>query len=287
MQTIEKYGITTFCAPPTVLRMLIQEDLTAYEFKFRQCVAAGEPLNPEIIEKWKQGTSTLIRDGYGQTETTCLVANIPNASVKYGSMGKPTFLYDIVIADDEGQEQSPLEEGNICIKMSDKNVNGVFIEYLGDKDRMKQVFKHQLYYTGDKAYKDEDGFIWFVGRDDDVIKASDYRIGPFEVESVLIEHAAVVEAAVVASPHILRGYSVKAFIILSEGQKPSKDLAEALFEFYEQNLAVYKIPRIIEFTEALPKTISGKIRRIELRANEAVSKQNKETKDLEFFHQKY
>lgn len=287
LQTIEKYGITTFCAPPTVLRMLIQEDLSAYKFKFRQCVAAGEPLNPEIIEKWKNGTGTLIRDGYGQTETTCLVANLPDATVKYGSMGKPTFLYDIVIADDEGHEQPPLEEGNICVKMSDHKENGVFIEYLGDTDRMKQVFKHGLYYTGDKAYKDEDGFIWFVGRDDDVIKASDYRIGPFEVESVLIEHASVVEAAVVASPHELRGYSVKAFIILSEGHEPSKDLAQALFEFCEQNLAIYKIPRIIEFTETLPKTISGKIRRIELRANEAVSKQNKETKASEFFHHKY
>ena len=171
--------------------------------------------------------------------------------------------------------------------MTHEKENGVFIEYLGDAQRMKSVFKHGLYYTGDKAYKDEDGYIWFVGRDDDVIKASDYRIGPFEVESVLIEHVSVVEAAVVASPHILRGYSVKAFVILSEGQTPSKELADALFEFCERNLAVYKIPRIIEFTEALPKTISGKIRRVELRANEAVSKQNMEVKTLEFFHSKY
>jgi acyl-coenzyme A synthetase/AMP-(fatty) acid ligase len=287
LRTIAQYGITTFCAPPTVLRMLIQEDLSAYKLQFRQCVAAGEPLNPEIIEKWKQGTGILIRDGYGQSETTCLVANMPNMPLKYGSMGKPTFMYDIVIADDEGNEQPLLEEGNICVKRASEKENGVFIEYLGDAERMKLVFKHGLYYTGDKAYKDEDGYIWFVGRDDDVIKASDYRIGPFEVESVLIEHASVVEAAVVASPHILRGYSVKAFITLGDGHKPNKALADAIFAFCEQNLAVYKIPRIIEFTEVLPKTISGKIRRVELRANEAVSKQNKEVKELEFFHPKY
>jgi acyl-coenzyme A synthetase/AMP-(fatty) acid ligase len=287
LQTIEKYGITTFCAPPTVLRMLIQEDLTVYKFKFKQCVAAGEPLNPEIIEKWKQGTGILIRDGYGQTETTCLVANLPNAVVKYGSMGKPTFLYDIVIADDDGKELPPLEEGNICVKMDAKKSNGVFLEYLGDAERMKSVFKHNLYYTGDKAYKDEDGFVWFVGRDDDVIKASDYRIGPFEVESVLIEHEAVVEAAVVASPHDLRGYSVKAFIILKNGFNPNKDLAETLFNFCETQLAKYKMPRIIEFTAALPKTISGKIRRVELRANEAVRKNKNEANHFEFFHSKY
>ncbi len=287
LRTIEKFGITTFCAPPTVLRMLIQEDLLAYKLKFKQCVSAGEPLNPEIIEKWKHGTGILIRDGYGQTETTCLVANMPNVPLKYGSMGKPTFMYDIVIADDEGYEQPLLEEGNICVRMTSEKENGVFIAYLVDVDRMKLVFKHGLYYTGDKAYKDEDGYIWFVGRDDDVIKASDYRIGPFEVESVLIEHPAVVEAAVVASPHSLRGFSVKAFVLLTVGQKPTQELAETLFEFCEQNLAVYKIPRIIEFIDSLPKTISGKIRRVELRANEATNKQNKEVNTLEFYHKKY
>lgn len=287
LQTIEKYGITTFCAPPTVLRMLILEDFSPYQFKFRQCVAAGEPLNPEIIEKWKQGTGILIRDGFGQTETTCLVANMPDAPVKYGSMGKPTFLYGVVIADENGVELPPLEEGNICVKMANQQPNGVFLEYMGDPDRMAQSFKHGLYYTGDKAYKDEDGYIWFVGRDDDVIKASDYRIGPFEVESILIEHESVVEAAVVASPHELRGYSVKAFVIVAEGHTAGLELAERLFEFCEKNLATYKIPRIIEFTPTLPKTISGKIRRVELRANEAVSKHNKEAREWEFFHQKY
>ena len=287
LKTVEKYGITTFCAPPTVLRMMIQEDLTKYQLKFRQCVAAGEPLNPDVIDKWKKGTGTIIRDGYGQTETTCLAANLPLAEIKYGSMGKPTFMYEIIIADDDGRQLPALEEGHICVKMHDEAVNGVFLDYLGDPERRNKVFKHGLYYTGDKAYKDEDGFIWFVGRDDDVIKASDYRIGPFEVESVLIEHDAVIEAAVVASPHDLRGYAVKAFVVLNTESTPEKALAEDIFKFCEKNLAKFKIPRIIEFTTNLPKTISGKIRRIELRANEANNKIHRITKELEFFHEKY
>ena len=186
LTTMEKYGVTTFCAPPTVLRLMIQEDLSAYSLKIRQCVAAGEPLNPEIIEKWKQGTGPIVRDGYGQTESSLLAGNMPGSNIKFGSMGKPTFLYDIVIADDEGNEMPALEEGNICIKMDKNRANGIFTGYLGEPERNDKVFKHNLYYTGDKAYKDDDGYIWFVGRDDDVIKASDYRIGPFEVESVII-----------------------------------------------------------------------------------------------------
>ncbi|WP_349771386.1 AMP-binding protein [Haliscomenobacter sp.] len=287
LKTIEQYGITTFCAPPTVLRMVILEDLSSYHFKFRQCVAAGEPLNAEIIEKWQQGTGIVIRDGYGQTETTCLVANLPGAKIKYGSMGKPTFLYKVIIANDEGIEQPTFEEGNICIKMDGQKANGVFIDYLGEPERKAQVFKHGLYYTGDKAYQDEEGYIWFVGRDDDVIKASDFRIGPFEVESVLIEHESVVETAVVASPHPLRGFAVKAFVLLRAGEMGSQDLAEALFAHCENNLAAYKIPRIIEFVEALPKTISGKIRRVELRAGEAERKSKQQVGAAEFFHKKY
>ena len=287
LEAVANYGISTFCAPPTVLRMLIQQDLSKYKFKLRQCVAAGEPLNPDVIEKWKQGTNTLIRDGYGQTETTALVANVPGAEVKYGSMGKPTFMYDIRIADDEGNELPPLEEGHICVVNPEGKVNGVFKEYMGDEERKKKVFKHGLYYTGDKAYKDKEGYVWFVGRDDDVIKASDYRVGPFEVESVLIEHETVVESAVVASPHELRGAAVKAFVVLKEGIQPSKDLAKDLFDFSGKNLATYKIPRIIEFVEEFPKTISGKIRRVELRANEAMNKVKQVKSTHEYFHEKY
>ena len=287
LATMEQYGVTTFCAPPTVLRLMIQEDLTAYTFRIRQCVAAGEPLNPEIIEKWKQGTGLTVRDGYGQTESSLLAGNMPDSIIKYGSMGKPTFLYDIVIADDEGVEIPPFEEGNICVKMHENKANGIFTGYLGEPERNDKVFRHNLYYTGDKAYKDEEGYIWFVGRDDDVIKASDYRIGPFEVESILIEHKAVVEAAVVSSPHEIRGFAVKAFVLLRKGEVPSKVLAEDLFNYCNKNLAIYKIPRIIEFVESLPKTISGKIRRVELRVAEAHSKSQKEIRANEYFHSKY
>lgn len=287
LATMEQYGVTTFCAPPTVLRLMIQEDLTAYTFRIRQCVAAGEPLNPEIIEKWKKGTGLTVRDGYGQTESSLLAGNMPDSIIKYGSMGKPTFLYDIVIADDEGVEIPLFEEGNICVKMHENKANGIFTGYLGEPERNDKVFRHNLYYTGDKAYKDEEGYIWFVGRDDDVIKASDYRIGPFEVESILIEHEAVVEAAVVSSPHEIRGFAVKAFVLLRKGEVPSKALAEDLFNYCNKNLATYKIPRIIEFVESLPKTISGKIRRVELRVAEAHSKSQKEIRANEYFHSKY
>jgi len=287
LELIEHYGVTSFCAPPTVLRLMVQEDLKDYQFKFKQCLSAGEPLNPEIIEKWKQATGIVIRDGYGQTETTVLAGNMPGAFIKYGSMGKQSFMYNLIIADDEGNALPNLTEGNICVDMQRHRINGVFTGYYGEPERNKLVFKNQLYYTGDKAYRDEDGYIWFVGRDDDVIKASDFRIGPFEVESILIEHNSVVEAAVVASPHTIRGNAVKAFIILQKDVMVNKALAEELFAFCDTRLAVYKIPRIIEFVESLPKTISGKIRRVELRANEAVTKHKQEQSANEYFHRKY
>lgn len=288
LEAMVKYGITTFCGSPTVLRMLIQEDISSYDLKLRLSCAAGEPLNPEIIQKWQQATGVKIRDGFGQTETTALVANLPGEKIKPGSMGKPTFLYDVVICDEDGNEVPPLEEGGICVRTNaNMPPNGLFREYLNDQERTAKVYLHNLYYTGDKAYKDEDGYIWFVGRNDDVIKASAYRIGPFEVESVLIEHEAVVESAVVASPHEVRGYAVKAFVMLKEGVQPSKELADDLFAFSETQLAKYKVPRIIEFPESLPKTISGKIRRIELRSNEAQDKINKVEKEQEYFHRRY
>ena len=272
LELIAKHKITTFCAPPTVLRMLILEDLAAYKFSFRECVAAGEPLNPEIIEQWQKHTGKLIRDGYGQTESTCMVGNVPGKPVKFGSMGFATFLYNIVIADDDGEILPDNEEGNICVRMDTGKPNGIFIDYFDDPEKKKQVFKHGLYYTGDKAYRDKDGFIWFVGRDDDVIKSSDYRVGPFEVESVLLEHEAVQESAVVGSPHKIKGFEVKAFVVLNKSHHPEAELANDLFAFARKNLAPYKMPRIIEFVAELPKTISGKIRRVELRALEAQNK---------------
>lgn len=287
LQTIQDLGVTTFCAPPTALRVLILEDLKQYNFKLRQCVAAGEPLNPEIIDVWKEGTGIVIRDGYGQSETTAMIANLPNDKIKYGSMGKPAFLYDIVIADDDGNIVPDCEEGNICVVHDENTIDGVFKTYLIQKDKMAKVFKHGLYYTGDKAYKDEDGYVWFVGRDDDVIKASDFRVGPFEVESVLLEHEAIMEAAVVASPHDLRSNAVKAFVILAPGFEASEMLVNDIFKYTEDHLARYKIPRIIQFVESLPKTISGKIRRVELRNQEAVDKKNKIQIPNEYFHEKY
>jgi acyl-coenzyme A synthetase/AMP-(fatty) acid ligase len=280
---IEKFKITTFCAPPTALRMLIIEDLKSYSFSLRECVAAGEPLNPEIIDTWKKGTGLILRDGYGQTESTCIVANLPGEELKYGSMGKPTFLYDIVITDDDGKELPSNEEGNITVRTNIAKPNGLFSEYFGDAEKKKDVFKHNLYYTGDKAYRDDDGYIWFVGRDDDVIKSSDYRVGPFEVESVLLEHECVVESAVVGSPHALKGFLVKAFIILNPAYPPDQKTADEIFAFAKKNLAAYKTPRIIEFVKELPKTISGKIRRVELRANEAQKKIQHEKGEYEYY----
>lgn len=283
LKMIEKNKITTFCAPPTALRMLILEDLKSYSFSLRECVAAGEPLNPEIVEAWKKGTGLMIRDGYGQTESTCIVANLPGQKLKYGSMGKPTFLYNVVIADENGNTLPANEEGNITIKTNVAKPNGLFNEYFGDAEKKKEVFKHDLYYTGDKAYIDTDGYIWFVGRDDDVIKSSDYRIGPFEVESVLLEHEFVVESAVVGSPHAAKGSLVKAFVVLNSACKPSKQTADEIFAYAKKNLAPYKIPRIIEFVTQLPKTISGKIRRVELRANEAQAKLQQQKIEQEYF----
>lgn len=285
---IEKHKISTLCAPPTVLRLFIKENLQSHKFSFRQCVAAGEPLNPEVIEEWRKGTGILIRDGYGQTESTCMIANLPGNEVKYGSMGKNTFLYDVIIADDDGKEVENLEEGNICVVMPDRenSKNGIFKGYLIDKEREARGFKHGLYYTGDKAYKDEDDYIWFIGRDDDVIKASDYRIGPFEVESALIEHDSVMESAVVGSPHPIKGYEVKAFVILTKDYKPSQELANELFTFSRSQLAPYKMPRIIEFVEELPKTISGKIRRVELRALAAETKAKAIVGEHEYFYER-
>jgi acyl-coenzyme A synthetase/AMP-(fatty) acid ligase len=261
--------VTTFCAPPTVLRLLVLENLAAYNFSFRECVSAGEPLNPEVIEAWRRGTGQLIRDGYGQSESTCLVYNLPGDAVRPGSMGRPSFMYDVEIADDEGRLLPDLAEGHLTVRTDTGRPNGLFTGYFGEPERAASVFRHGRYYTGDKAYRDADGYLWFVGRDDDVIKSSDYRVGPFEVESVLIEHPAVVEAAVVGSPHPIKGHEIKAFVILAPGTVASPALAQELFAYGRAHLAPYKMPRILEFVAELPKTISGKIRRVELRARAA------------------
>jgi acetyl-CoA synthetase len=262
---IEKYGITTFCCPPTIYRMLILADLDKFDFtELRHCVSAGEPLNPEVIKAWKDATGLTIYEGYGQTETVLCIGTFPGMTPKFGSMGKPSPGWHIELHDDHGKQVGLHEEGKIAIKLDPRPV-GLFREYLNNDDENKKSFLNGFYYTGDKAYKDEDGYFWFIGRDDDVIKASGYRIGPFEVESALIEHPAVQEAAVVGSPDDIRGLIVKAFVILKPGIKPSEALIREIQNHVKKVTAPYKYPRAIEFVDALPKTISGKIKRNELR----------------------
>jgi acyl-coenzyme A synthetase/AMP-(fatty) acid ligase len=284
LAALAEHQVTTFCAPPTVLRLLILENLRRYRFRFRECVSAGEPLNPEVIEAWQRGTGLLIRDGYGQTESTAMIYNLPTAEVRLGSMGRPSFMYDIVIADEEGNILPDLAEGHIAVRTDTGRPNGIFKEYFGEPERQATVFRHGLYYTGDKAYRDADGYLWFVGRDDDVIKSSDYRIGPFEVESALVEHPAVVEAAVVGSPHPIKGHEIKAFVILHPDYPATPELAAELFAYSRQQLAPYKMPRILEFVAELPKTISGKIRRVELRAREEQQRRSGSPAQQEYFY---
>jgi acetyl-CoA synthetase len=282
LKVIQDHKVTTLCAPPTALRMLINENLNEYRFSLRECVSAGEPLNAEVIKIWKDGTGLEMRDGYGQTESTCMICNLPGSKVRFGSMGKPTFIYDTMIADTDGNELPVHETGQVAVRMHPERFRGVLKSYIGDDEKQKEVFKHELYYTGDKAYKDEDGYYWFVGRDDDVIKSSDYRIGPFEIESILLEIDEVLESAVVGSPHPIKGQEVKAFIVLVSGTAGTKELSDKIFHYCRKHLAPYKVPRLIEFVTELPKTISGKIRRVELRAAQEQRKAMKEKSDNEY-----
>ncbi len=267
LRKMEEYGVTTFCAPPTVYRMLIQQDLSKYNLKLRHSMSAGEPLNPEVINKWKQAFDNKIHDFYGQTETVCIVSNYPFMKIKPGSMGKPSPGHDVRIVDNDGNEKDTNEVGNIAINLQNKRPPGLFQEYWKDDDKTSEAFSNGYYFTGDTAYKDEEGYFWFVGRDDDVIKSSGYRIGPFEVESALVEHDAVAEAAVVGAPDPkgVRGILVKAYVILAKGYEGSEELTKELQEHVKNVTAPYKYPRIIDYVEELPKTISGKIKRKELR----------------------
>lgn len=266
LRIIAEQGVTSFCAPPTLYRAFAQMDLSIYDWStLRHCTSAGEPLNPEVIEVWKEATGLYPYDGYGQTETVSLVANYPALPIKPGSMGKPAPGFDVGIVDDDGNELAPGEEGHIAVRVEPDRPVGLFREYWKDPDRTAEVFRNGWYYTGDRAYKDEDGYVWFVGRADDVILSAAYRIGPFEVESALIEHPAVVEAAVIGKPDPDRGEIVKAFIILAAGYEPTDELVREIQDHVKRTTAPYKYPREIEFVDDLPKTISGKIRRVELR----------------------
>ncbi|MBR6496642.1 MAG: AMP-binding protein, partial [Methanomicrobium sp.] len=230
----------------------------------RHCCSAGEPLNPEVIKVWKEGTGLTIYEGYGQTELTLCIGTFPCMEVKPGSMGKPAPGWHIELHDDEGKKVGVGEVGRIAIKTNPRPV-GMFMEYVDNPEENKASFVNGFYYTGDKAYMDNDGYFWFVGRSDDVIKSSGYRIGPFEVESAIMEHPSVKEVAVVGSPDPIRGLVVKAFVVLKDGYEPSDALVVDIQKHVKRTTAPYKYPRVIEFVEDLPKTISGKIRRNVLR----------------------
>ena len=268
LPVLEKYEVTTFCAPPTVYRMLILADLGKFDFsQLRHCVSAGEPMNPEVIRAWKEGTGLTIYEGYGQTETVLCIGTFPGMEVKQGSMGRPAPGWRIELHDDDGQPVPVGEEGRIAI-WAEPRPPGMFLSYIDNDAANADAFCGDWYYTGDKAYMDADGYFWFVGRADDVIKSSGYRIGPFEVESALMEHPAVQECAVVGSPDVIRGMIVKAFVILAPGFTPSETLVKEIQRFVKNTTAPYKYPRAIEFVDELPKTISGKIRRNVLRERE-------------------
>jgi len=279
LAAVEKYGVNTLCAPPTVWRMFVLEDLGAYNMQLHDLVSAGEPLNPEIIERVERAWGLTIRDGYGQTETTAQVGNTPGQPVKPGSMGRPLPGYRIVLLDADGNEA---DEGEIAIKLDPRPV-GLMIGYLDDPERTRAVTEGGYYRTGDVAARDEDGYFWYIGRADDVFKSSDYRISPFELESVLIEHEAVAEAAVVPAPDPIRLSVPKAYVVLAPGYEPDRETALSIFAFMRERVASYKRVRRIEFSE-LPKTISGKIRRVQLRAME---KQKEGRGEREFYEEDF
>ncbi len=269
LELLSQFPVTTMCGAPTIYRMLVLQPLSDYKFPtLRHCVGAGEPLNPEIIEVWKKATGCIIRDGYGQTETVLLCGSFPCIEPRFGSMGKPTPGFDLQIIDNDGAILPPNTEGDIAVRVKPTRPLGLFKEYWKEPERTANAFKGDWYLTGDRAYRDEDGYFWFVGRADDVILTSGYRIGPFEVESALIEHPAVAESAVVSSPDETRGEVVKAFVILAPGYTASEALSKELQEHVKKVTAPYKYPRKIDFVTALPKTVSGKIRRVDLRNSE-------------------
>ena len=273
LDILARYPITTMCGAPTNYRMLVLEDLKAWKFPaLRHCVGAGEPLNPEVIDVWKEATGLTIRDGYGQTETVLLAGSFLCLEPRFGSMGKPSPGFDIQVIDEEGNILPSNKEGDIAIRVNPVRPVGLFKEYWKSPEKTAGAYRGDWYITGDRAYRDEDGYLWFVGRADDVILAAGYRIGPFEVESALLEHDAVAESAVVSSPDEIRGEVVKAYIVLAPGYQASGELIKDLQEHVKNVTAPYKYPRKIEFVESLPKTVSGKIRRVELREREWASK---------------
>lgn len=267
LDKIERYKLQTFCAPPTIYRFMLQQDIDKYDLSsLVHCSTAGEPLNPEVFNKFYNKTGVKILNGFGQTETSVLVANFEWFDVLPGSMGKPNPAYQIDVVDENGNSCPDGVEGELVIRGASSNKPaGLFLGYYKDEAATNKVWYDDAYHTGDVVYRDEHGYFWFVGRNDDVIKASGYRISPFEVESAVIEHPAVVECAVTGAPDKVRGIVVKATIILAKGYEPSEELKKDIQDYVKKVTAPYKYPRIIEFVDELPKTISGKIKRAQIR----------------------
>jgi acetyl-CoA synthetase len=282
LEALVRHQVTTLCAPPTVWRMLVQEPLDAYRVSLREALSAGEPLNPSVIEQVRTSWNVTIRDGYGQTETTALVGNTPGVELKPGSMGRPLIGMPVVLLDHDG---SPADEGEICIDISTPPI-GLTPGYFGDDGKSSMAVRDGYYHTGDVAVRDEEGYLTFVGRLDDVFKSADYRISPFEIESVLVEHDAVAEAAVVPSRDDIRHAVPKAFIVLAAGHEPTRELAGRILTYAASRLAPYKRVRRIEFAD-LPKTVSGKIRRVQLRELEHERRVGKGQAPLEFFEEEF
>ena len=272
LQKIQDYRLTTFCAPPTMYRFMLQEDVASYDLSSVQNFAtAGEPLNAEVTIQWERLTGKKIREGFGQTEGPVLLATFPWIEPRPGSMGKPSPLLNVKLLDDEGMEVPDGEEGAICVTgLKEAYPPGLFVGYYRDEERTREAVGGEYYNLHDMAWRDSDGYCFFVGRNDDVIKCSGYRIGPFEVESALIEHPAVVECAVTAAPDPIRGKVVKATVVLAKGWEPSDELVKELQNHVKKTTAPYKYPRIVEFTDELPKTIGGKIKRKLIRQTDGI-----------------
>ncbi len=260
-----KYNITTFCAPPTMYRMLIKQDISQYDLSsIKHATTAGEALNPEVFKQFKKATGLHVHEGFGQTETTLSIANLNGTPIKIGAMGKPTPLYDIDVVDPDGNPVADGETGEIVVHTDNGVPCGLFLGYYNDEEKTKEVYHDGLYHTGDTAWRDEDGYLWYVGRVDDVIKSSGYRIGPFEIENVIMELPYVLECGVSAAPDEVRGQVVKASIVLTQGTEGTEELKKEIQDYVKKNTAPYKYPRIVVFKDELPKTISGKIIRNKL-----------------------
>lgn len=269
LQKIQDYKVTSLCAPPTMFRMFIKEGIEGYDLSgLKYSTIAGEALNPEVYNRWLEYTGLKLMEGFGQTETVLVVGNLPGMEPKPGSMGKPSFLYNVDIVDEDGNSLPAGETGEIVIRTNGRGDQvGMFKEYYKNPEETDRSWNNNMYHTGDTAWRDEDGYYWYVGRTDDVIKASGYRIGPFEIESVLMEHPSVLEVAVTGAKDPIRGQVVKATVVLTKDYKDKggEALVKELQDYVKKNTAPYKYPRIIEFVDELPKTISGKIRRVEIR----------------------